>query len=435
MVLIPAMVSICLNVWSQIPISSVEDLQKIGRDDAYPLQGASYYLTNDIDLTEVDDWVPIGATSASTPGGGQFEGIFDGKGYCIKNLTITSSNAGFKGLFIRLYNSQVKDLDLVNVNIKGSVPVGGISGAMIGETHIERVSVTGTIEGEREVGGIVGRIARNNIKTGYNQIYDCYVNANIKATSQSTNMNEPSCAAGIAAYTHSTQGNSVAKIDIRRVYVTGSITSEQKTNTAGNAAGILAFYDSHNFIKMEEVLVLSDTIGSATSNLFFCRRGATYAEFELFDKVYARTGIILNYLSQTDKGRGGEIPDGIINYLPLADFTTKQFYEDNVSWDFDDVWTMTEGSLPVLKRTPDELTKNSSILEKDKKYMLATDTKGIVLTPVSSEISVQIFSAIGAQLYAVKNLRDQTSIPLSQGIYVVRLSYNGKNAVEKIIVR
>ena len=59
------------NVWAdgEIPISTVADLQKIGNDIAYPLSG-SYYLTNDIDLSGVADWVPIGAISASESSGG-----------------------------------------------------------------------------------------------------------------------------------------------------------------------------------------------------------------------------------------------------------------------------------------------------------------------------------------------------------------------------
>jgi hypothetical protein len=165
-------------------------------------------------------------------------------------------------------------------------------------------------------------------------------------------MNSPSCAGGIAAFAVGKTTDSgvecYGKIHIRRAYVAGAITSEQKNHNSGNAAGILSFYDNHNFVKMEEVIVLSSAIEAATPNLFFCRRGPTYDQFELFENVYARTEITLNYLSDNDKGRGGEIPDGIINYHPAETYKNEQFYTDNLNWDFENVWTINEEEYPVL---------------------------------------------------------------------------------------
>jgi hypothetical protein len=263
-----------------------------------------------------------------------------------------TATVNVRGLFGRLNHATVKDLNLVDVDINGQEVVGGVAGAMFGESLIQRVSVSGNITGLTTVGGIAGRIPQNPVNQGYNLIEDCYVTANVKATKLSTDMNSPSCAGGIAAFsvgkTTDAGVECYGKIHIRRAYVTGAITSEQKNNVAGNAAGILPFYDNHNFVKMEEVIVLADVIEAATPNLFFCRRGPTYNEFELFDKVYARTGITLNYLSATDKGRGGEIPDGIINYHPAETYQTESFYTDNLSWDFSKVWTLNEGAYPVL---------------------------------------------------------------------------------------
>lgn len=337
------------DYWSENPvaISTVDELKKIGNDDAYPLNG-SYYLANDIEIPEETEWIPIGARSAADGDPRHFTGVLDGKGYSIKNLKISTTGTNVKGLFGRLGHAVVKDLSLENVDIKAKETVGAVAGAMFGESKIQRVSVSGNIEGTTVVGGIVGRIPHNQNYTGYNVIEDCFVTANVTATSQSTNMNAPSVAGGIAAFSVGNVDGNYGKIDIRRVYVTGKIISTQKTNAAGNSAGILPFYDSHNFVKMEEVIVLSEAIESATPNLFFSRRGPTYDQFELFDKVYARTGIELIYLSDGDKGRGGEIPEGIINYKAVDEFKTKQFYTDNLTWDFENVWTIAAGEYPVL---------------------------------------------------------------------------------------
>jgi uncharacterized sulfatase len=415
------------NLKEAVAISSLEDIDNFMR---YDLTG-NYYLTNDIEIPEGTEWVPIGAVNSTDSDPQRFKGIFDGRGHSIKNLKITTEGS-FKGLFGRIDHAEIKDIDLVNVDIKGKSPVGGISGSMIGSSKIERVSVSGNIEGDTEVGGIVGRVARDPTHTDYNTIYDCYVSANIKAKSLSTDMNNPSCAGGIAAFSHSPSGTSVSKIDIRRVYVTGSVISEQKNNVAGNAAGILAFYDNHNYVKMQEVIVLCDTIGAATSNLFFCRRGPSYADFELFDKVYARDDIKLYYFNPSDKGRGGEIPEGIINYFPVEVYKTKQFYETNLSWDFNNTWDIKEGEFPTLKRNQ---ISNSlpSKGERPLKYKLISNKEGIDIQ-FSCVFSMSIYDLTGKKVFDLMSTTNHVFIPLKRGIYLIKLTENGNQYSDKVIV-
>jgi hypothetical protein len=412
---------------NEIAISNADDLQKIGVDSNYPIDG-NYYLTQDIDLGGISDWIPIGSTN----GNDRFKGILDGKGYSIKNLTISSST-GFKGLFCRLYGATVKDLDLVNVNIRGTSPIGAVSGAMIGGSKIERVSVCGTIEGETEVGGIVGRIARDPTKTDYNVIQDCYVSANINATKLSTDMNSPSCAGGIAAYVHSNIGNQYAKIEIRRSYFTGSVKSAQMNHISGNAAGILAFYDNNQYVKMSELLVLADEITAATPNYFFCRRGILPENLELLEKLYVRDDLVLSYYDNNDKGYGVAIPAGIIDTLPLNTFKTRQFYNDNLSWDFENVWTITEGSFPVLKRETGTPT-NISSPDISKNYFLIINQGKLIIDPLT-QVSVSIFNLTGLELFSSKNLNTKAEFTLPKGAYIVSLICNGQNFCEKVIIK
>jgi hypothetical protein len=295
---------------TDIAISSVEDLQKIGNDANYPVSG-SYYLTADIDLSGIENWIPIGAASLTDGNPTHFTGMLDGRGYSIKNMKIVAATSNVKGLFGRLNHATVKDLNLVDVDISGQNVVGGVAGAMFGESTIQKVSVSGNITANTIVGGIVGRIAHNGAHPGYNFIEDCYVTANVTATSQSTDMNNPSCAGGIAAFSNPKTTDAgvecYGNIHIRRVYVTGAIISEQKSNVAGNAAGILPFSDKNKYVKIEEVLVLSSVIEAGTPHYFYCRRGDATQFPELMEKLYAREGISLVYYN--DKGAGGTIPE------------------------------------------------------------------------------------------------------------------------------
>jgi uncharacterized sulfatase len=409
-------------------IGSIDDIDNFMRND---LSG-HYYLANDIEIPEGSEWIPVGAASATDADPQRFRGILDGNGYGIKNLKISTESA-FKGLFGRLDHAVVRNLDLVNVDIRGKAPIGGVTGAMIGSSRIERVSVSGTLEGDTEVGGIAGRLARDPTHTDYNIIHDCYVAAAIKATSLSTNMNTPSCAGGIAAFMHSNDGSSVAKVDVRRVYVAGSITSEQKSNTAGNVAGILAFYDNNTNIVMEEAIVVCDTIGAATSNLFFCRRGNGYASFALFDKVYARTGITLNYLNTGDKGRGGEIPEGFISYFPAETYKTRQFYADNLSWDFESVWDITEGEYPRLRR--DHLTFPTSVEANRPSvgYDLSGRSGGIEVRH-PGDFLVSVYDLTGRKIRDATPAREQSFIPLNRGMYIVRSTAKAQQYSDRVLV-
>ena len=62
-------------------IYTAEDLQKIGKDEKYPLSG-SYILMNDIDLSGISNWTPIG--DESNP----FTGKLLGAGFTISGMQI-----------------------------------------------------------------------------------------------------------------------------------------------------------------------------------------------------------------------------------------------------------------------------------------------------------------------------------------------------------
>jgi len=326
------------------PISSFDELNVKLRND---LSG-NYYLDADIVIPQGTEWIPIGAANATDGDPQRFKGILDGRGHSISGLTIQSPCA-FKGLFGRLEYAVVKNLELIDVNINGLAPTGGVAGSMFGSSRIEHVAVTGHIQSVSEAGGIAGRVARDPTHTDYNRITDCYVNASIKATKMSTDLNAPSCAGGIVGFMHSNTP-SVARLTIERTYFAGSVATAQNSHRAGCAAGIIAFTDLNPNIRLNEVLVLADDISGATPNYFYSRRLAAAPNnvIEHMSNLYVCDDISLQYFS--DKGVGGDVPDSVYTLLPRQTFGTEAFYKEHLTWDFENVWCIGANGYPVFRK-------------------------------------------------------------------------------------
>ncbi len=79
---------------AQIEISTIEELQLIGNDPDYPLDG-NYILTQDIDASDTVNWNdgagfnPIGAYEPEPA----FTGVFNGQGYVVTDLYINRPGA------------------------------------------------------------------------------------------------------------------------------------------------------------------------------------------------------------------------------------------------------------------------------------------------------------------------------------------------------
>lgn len=389
-----------------IAINNYEDIDRYIRND---LNG-NYYLTNDIEIPEGTEWVPIGASDEYDSDPLRFKGILDGRGHAINGMTIKTESS-FKGLFGRMDNGTVKNLELRNVNIKGKAPVGGVTGAMIGSSTIEHVAVTGSIESGSEAGGIAGRVARDANHTDYNVIHDCYVAANVKATNLSTNLNSPSCAGGIVGFIHSNTNEMVAKLDIARTYFSGTVSSAQMNHIAGCAAGILAFTDQNPNVRMNEVLVLADEITGATPNYFYSRRlpAAPNNVIEYMNGLYVRSDLSLSYLS--DVGVGGVIPAGIITKRPDSDFRSEQFYHDNLTWDFNNIWTINEGEYPKFKKNDETNIKQ---------------IEDLTIKRVNKKSNYPIYDLQGRRIaYAYNSTLYTLHSTLKKGVYIV----NGKKFI------
>ena len=159
-------------------INSVADLVQLSNEVSIGknYSGHTVTLMQDLDLSEVDNFQPIGL-SATLP----FSGFFDGNHKTISNLKIsaTQSCVGLFGYMGR--DSGVKDLTLENCTISSTQGnVGGIAGYTNG--NITGCTVSGSITGTAVVAGIAANMDGYGSSTPYS---DCHFSGTVTATTGS----------------------------------------------------------------------------------------------------------------------------------------------------------------------------------------------------------------------------------------------------------
>lgn len=127
-------------------------------------------LDTDIDLTG-KDWTPIGTNYDNS-----YKGTFDGGGHTITGLTVTTYDK-YAGLFGWLNSAgTVKNVVMEGVQITSNRS-SGFAGGVVGNSWgtIENCSVSGSVNGEVYVGGVVGKQTSGSM-TG------CSSSATVKGT-------------------------------------------------------------------------------------------------------------------------------------------------------------------------------------------------------------------------------------------------------------
>lgn len=132
-----------------IEIGNAANLQKIGNDPDYPLDG-DYIQTATIDLADIA-WNPIGPSFDD-----KFSGTFNGQGYAITNLTLDQPLWHNVGLFgILAMEAFVHNVTITGADIEGHTNVGAIAGLNLGSIISSDVADS-AIAGVFAVGGVTG---------------------------------------------------------------------------------------------------------------------------------------------------------------------------------------------------------------------------------------------------------------------------------------
>ena len=130
-------------------------------------ESKSYVLMNDIDLSSFANWTPIGN------GSNQFNGMFDGNGHVINNLS-RSTAIDTMGLFgVISETGTVKNLTLTGTNVTGGSKTGSIAGENYG--MVSNCNSGGSLKGSEYVGGIAG------LNVG--SVLDCSNSATVEGSS------------------------------------------------------------------------------------------------------------------------------------------------------------------------------------------------------------------------------------------------------------
>ena len=140
-------------------IKSVEELEALAASDDDDVLAKNYRLTKDLDL-KGKDFSGIG--SSAHP----FTGIFDGQNNKISDFVINGSGEG-TGFFNVILGATVKNLKLEKAEITGTDNVGALVGwakVQLDKNNMKdnvanlvgNCSASGTVKGEKQVGGLVG---------------------------------------------------------------------------------------------------------------------------------------------------------------------------------------------------------------------------------------------------------------------------------------
>ena len=201
-----------------ITISNAADIQKIGTDENYPLDGL-YVLLDDISL-EGQNWTPIGTEE------NPFTGIFNGNNKAIDKLTINGTSL-HSGLFA-VNEGSIKNTILTNISVSSQYArVGGVTGLNMGviencHTQSGSISQKGS---DSSRGSQLGGICGLNREGG--TIQNC--------TNDATIMGEYKLVGGICGYN--------LNADILNCENTGEI---QATYQMGGIVGISEGTDEQN---------------------------------------------------------------------------------------------------------------------------------------------------------------------------------------------
>ena len=354
--------------FADIPISTVEELQKIGNDPAYPLDG-SYYLTNNIDASHTRNWNdgkgfdPILKMEGENYVG--FSGSFEGNEYMIRKLNINRPEEELVGLFGYLSGADINNLKIMDTTIVGGKYTGGLSGysdyndELDKATNINNVHVISKeIHGNGTTGGLIGY--------SISYINNCSVRGNLTSTELAAGL------IGFSLHAKIIKSNAIVKINsnnsfgfvgssrtyIEECYSGGFITGENCGGLIGlNFSGesINCFSNcqinsiKHNGVSAglvrENQLYVTNSYASGKISGKGLLRGLIAIESDFFEPYPPEvTDSFYDY--QTT----GQYDDNFDDYgIPKS---TKDMMDPATfeNWDFENVWWMVPGkTYPLLR--------------------------------------------------------------------------------------
>jgi len=322
-----------LPALAQIEINDVNELQLIGNDPGYPLNG-NYVLGNDIDASATAAWnsgagfIPIAPDTDPVTfdyQGTPFTGTFDGAGYIITNLTINRPTEGFLGLFGYTGGATLQNITLENVDLSGADIVGGLVGES-SSSNFTNCYITGALLGKDNVGGFVG----------FNEVGSSLTNCRSAGAVSGDN-----AVGGLVGFNVG---------DCTNCYSTGTVTNGIAlgglVGVNGVGGNITNCYSTGTSIGSTQVGGLVGVNIASITNCY--SRGAAMGSSNVGGLVGINGGSISDCYWDTETS-GQITSDGGIGKTTAEMMQQATF----VGWDFSAMWTICEGvTYPWLQSNP-----------------------------------------------------------------------------------
>ena len=344
-------------------IEDVEDLKLLAKkvNGGTTYEKTYFKQTADIDLNNEPNWTPIGKEY------NHFKGIFNGGGYKITNLSITSSN-GKIGLFGFVSNAVIQNCNvtgeiegnnfvggivgnagdntrILNCSFQGNVVgkldyVGGIVGNTSSGCEVSGCFVTGKVEGSQRVGGIAGQ--------GIGTIKNCYALADVTARIE--------IAGGIAGQTYN--------LIVENSYYSGNVSAK---DYAGGIVGMANSFSESSTTIQNCVSLAESVTGGQNVNRIVGHVRESDGTIIRNNHSYNRTQLVINGKPAYPTGGAGNDVIGADVYISngrvmadvpnqiLFDWAANGFTEENgwsIPTDAYKLPSLREGEYPALPTLP-----------------------------------------------------------------------------------
>ena len=380
-------------------IEDAEDLkllaEKVNSGEAYA--NTYFKQTADIDLNNETNWTPIGTVTNDGKDARPFKGTFDGDGYKITKLKVTG-NSDNAGLFGNVWGATIQNCNVTG-EIEGNNFVGGIVGSTGKNTKILNCSFQGDVKGNECVGGIAG--------WGVGKIKNCYALADVTAASAG--------AGGIAGKAYG--------VTIENCYYSGRVSASRF------AGGIAGYVSGAKTIRNCVSLAESVTAGINSVNRI---AGGVRDKINLINNhSYNRTKLVINGKPAYPTGGAGNDVIGADVYISNGRVMTDVQKGEVFAWTgFDkDIWSIPNAAykLPSLREgeypdLPDLPSKDLTIDKTPQHFTTKNIGNGFVVKVLSPT------EGIGNTPFEVQyRLHDTTdewasAVPNTAGTYDVKIT-------------
>lgn len=299
-------------------IQSWEQLSKINqKPNAYFIQiadldakAAGYEQFAGVQANSGKGWIPVS----------NFRGKFSGNGYSIKDLHINQPQQGNLGLFSNASNSELSQIKLRNIQVKGNSNVGALIGVAV-NVKINGCSFTGVVNGKTYVGGLIGTLGNSII----NDSYSLGEVSGVKAVG------------GLVGNAYQT--------DVFRSFSTGAVSSESEVG------GLIGLFQSNSKNKIENCYSLAPLqanqiagglIGTMAGGLinhsFFAGQIPSVPQSSgLVGKGDATAGINHSFW---DRSLAQSAPSSHSQEAKTTFELKSQTFSEVSEWDFEGVWAI-----------------------------------------------------------------------------------------------